>query len=67
MGAYKSKEQALREVAEIVAEEAAIIRTLTVRQAAERIWYPGGPSMEELIARAEASGLCKPEPIGAAA
>lgn len=67
MGAYKSKEQALRDFGAVVGEAVAIIRTLTVREAAERIWYPGGPSMEECIARAEASGLCKPEPIGAAA
>lgn len=67
MGAYKSKEQALREVAEIVAEEAAIIRTLTVREAAERIWYAGGPSMEECMARCASTGLCKPDPVEAAA
>lgn len=47
----------------VVGEAAAIIRTLTVREAAERIWYPGGPSMEECIRRAEASGLCKPDPV----
>ncbi|WP_424937555.1 MULTISPECIES: hypothetical protein [Bacteria] len=66
MSGYKSKEQALRDLGRVVAEEAAIVRTLTVREAAERIWYPGGPSMEECIRRAEASGLCKADPVGQA-
>jgi predicted DNA-binding transcriptional regulator AlpA len=63
MSTHKTKEQALRDLGEIVAAEVAIIRTLTVHEAAERIWYPGGPSMEECIRRAEASGLCKPDPV----
>lgn len=67
MSGFKSKEQALRDLGRVVAEEAAIVRTLTVREAAERIWYPGGPSMEECIARAEASGLCRPDAVEAAA
>lgn len=67
MSALKTKEQALRDLGHVVGEAVAIVRTLTVQEAAERIWYPGGPSIEECIARAEASGLCLPDPIGAAA
>ncbi|OZB81474.1 helix-turn-helix domain-containing protein [Microbacterium sp. 13-71-7] len=61
MSTHKTKEQALRDLGEVVAEEVAIIRTLTVREAAERIWYPGGPSMEQLIERCAGTGLCKPD------
>ena len=60
---YKTKAQALRELGQVVAAEVAIIRTLTVREAAERIWYPGGPSMEECMRRCASTGLCKPDPI----
>ena len=44
----KPREQALRDLAGVVAEEIAIIRTLTPREAAERAWHPGGPSVDEL-------------------
>ena len=63
MTGYKTKAQALRELGQVVAAEVAIIRTLTVREAAERIYYPGGPSMEECIRRVEGTGLCKPDPV----
>lgn len=43
-----SKELALEEVAVMVSEQAAILDSLTPRQAAERAWTPGGPSLEEL-------------------
>lgn len=55
----KTKEEALRDLMQVVAEEVAIIRQLTVREAAERIWVPGGPSVEELMVRTAATGLCK--------
>lgn len=61
----KTKEQALRDLGRVVAEEVEIISKLTVREAAERIWYPGGPSMDELMDRCAASGLCKPEAVAA--
>lgn len=45
----KSKEQALADLARVVADEVAIIATLTPMQAAERAWHPGGPPLEELV------------------
>ncbi|MDR6867643.1 hypothetical protein J2Y69_002247 [Microbacterium resistens] len=57
----KTEAQALRELGQVVAEAAATIRKLTVREAAERIWHPGGPSMDECLARCASTGLCRPD------
>lgn len=55
----KTKEQALREVGLIVAEVAAIVRTLAPEQAAARAWRPDGLPMEELTEQIGATGLCR--------
>lgn len=55
----KTKEQALRDAGRVLADSFAIIATLTPREAAERAWVAGGPSADELTAKAAASGLCK--------
>ncbi len=47
--------QALEEAGRIISEQVAIFSKLTPRQSAERIWAPGGPSVDELTARIEAS------------
>jgi hypothetical protein len=44
----KTKAQALADLAVVVREALLISRALTPRQAAERAWHPGGPSVEEL-------------------
>lgn len=44
----KTKAQAFADLVAVVAEELTISRALTPRQAAERAWHPGGPSVEEL-------------------
>jgi hypothetical protein len=54
-----TKELALAQVAEIVAEQGAILDTLTPEQAAERAWYPGGPSRTEIAARFAAEYCCR--------
>lgn len=54
----KTKEQALREVGLIVVEVAAIVRTLTPEQAAERVWRPDGLPLDELTEQIRATGLC---------
>lgn len=59
----KTKDQALRDLGRVVADAAAIVTQLTVRQAAERVWHPGGPSMEELMQRIAATGLCRSEAV----
>lgn len=58
----KTKEQALRDLGRVVAEELEIVRRLTVREAAERIWYAGGPTIEELVERIAATKICRPDP-----
>lgn len=55
----KTKEQALRDLGRVVAEEIAIVSKLTVREAAERVWRPDGMPMDALMKRIEASGLCR--------
>ncbi len=47
--------QALDEAGRIIAAEVAIFSKLTPRESAERIWTPGGPSVDELTVRIEAS------------
>lgn len=51
----KTQAQAMQDLADVVAEEMAIVSKLTPRQAAERAWDRGGPSVEELTAQIEAS------------
>ena len=46
--AFKTKEQALQDFADVVAEAAAIAARLSPEDAARRAWHPGGPSIEEL-------------------
>ena len=52
-GPVKTREEALADLGRVVADEVAIITTLTPRAAAERAWHPGGPSVEELTRYAE--------------
>lgn len=58
----KTREQAMRDLGRVVAESVAIASQLTVREAAERVWYPGGPSLEERIERIAATGICRLAP-----
>lgn len=62
----KTKEQALRDLGRVVADAAAIISKLTVREAAERVYQQGGPSMDELMARIADAGICRAEPLAVA-
>lgn len=48
MSAHITREQALADVRAIVAEQGAILDTLTPAQAAERAYRPGGPSLADL-------------------
>ena len=59
----KTKEQALRDLGRVVAEEVAIVSKLTVREAAERVWRPDGLPMDTLMQRIEASGICRREAV----
>ena len=43
-----TREQALRELGQVVAASYAITSKLTPLEAAERAWHPGGPSVEVL-------------------
>lgn len=43
-----TREQALQSLADFVAECAERTGALTPREAAERAWHPGGPSVDEL-------------------
>ncbi len=54
----KTKAQALREAGEVFADVLAIVSTMSPRQAAERAWHPGGPSLEALTEQIAATGLC---------
>lgn len=54
----KTREQALRDLGMVVAEVAAIVRTLTPEQAAERAWRPDGPALDDLTEQIRATGLC---------
>lgn len=51
----KTQAQALQELADVVAEEMAIVSKLTAREAAERAWHPGGPHVEDLTRQIEAA------------
>lgn len=51
----KTEQQALQDFADVVAEEMAIVSKLTPREAAERAWHRGGPSVEELTRQIEAA------------
>ena len=44
----KTREQALEELSALVAEQGAVLDSLTPEQAAARVWKRGGPSMSEL-------------------
>ena len=55
----KTREQALREAGEVFADVLAIVSKLTPRQAAERAWHPGGPSIDVLTEQIAAAGICK--------
>lgn len=50
----KTRAQALQDLADVVAEEIAIASKLTPREAAERAWHPGGPSVDDLARQIEA-------------
>lgn len=54
----KTKEQAFQDAADVLAEVVAIVSKLTPRQAAERAWHPGGPSVEVLTEQIAAAGIC---------
>lgn len=47
--------RALDEAGRGISEAIAIFAPLTPRQSAERVWAPGGPTVDELAARIEAS------------
>lgn len=51
----KTREQALEGLGRVVAEEAAATASLTPREAAERAWHPGGPSVEDLTEQIRAA------------
>ncbi|HWI29864.1 MAG TPA: hypothetical protein VNT50_00085 [Microbacterium sp.] len=51
----KTREQALRDLGRVVNEAHAISSKLTAREAAERAWHPGGPSVEDLTRQIETS------------
>ncbi|MGB3376555.1 MAG: hypothetical protein WBA87_15625 [Microbacterium sp.] len=55
----KTKEQALRDAGRVIAKAMQELAQMTPREAAERVWVPGGPSIEELSARCAAAGLCR--------
>lgn len=55
----KTKEQALQNVSDGLAEVLAIVSKLTPRQAAERAWHPGGPPIDELTEQIRAAGICR--------
>lgn len=51
----RRRAQALDEAGQVISEAIAIFAPLTPRQSAERVWAPGGPSVDELTARIEES------------
>lgn len=55
----KTRQQALDEAGEVFADALAIVSALTPRQAAERAWHPGGPSVDELERRIRETGICR--------
>lgn len=46
-----TREQALRELGQVMAQVHAITSKLTPLEAAQRAWHPGGPSVEALAER----------------
>ncbi len=60
-GPMKTKAQALRDLGRVVAEVREIVSTLTVREAVERVWYPGpgfptigtGPNQDPSLSRCD--------------
>ena len=50
----KTRARALQDLADVVAAEMSIVATLTAREAAERAWHPGGPSVADLTRQIEA-------------
>lgn len=56
----KTKAQALDDASDVLAGVLAIVSKLTPRQAAERAWHPGGPSVEALTEQIAAAGICLP-------
>lgn len=50
-----TRAQALDEAGRVISEAIAIFSKLTPRESAERVWVRGGPSVDELAARIEAS------------
>ncbi|MFC7942667.1 hypothetical protein ACFUPZ_05340 [Microbacterium oxydans] len=57
----KTKEQALRDLGRVVADAVGIAAKLTVREAAERVWRADGPSIDVLMQRIAATGICRTE------
>lgn len=55
----KTQQQALDEAGEVLADVLAIVSSLTPREAAERAWHPGGPSLDELEQRISETGVCR--------
>ncbi|MFF7684134.1 hypothetical protein ACFZA2_15405 [Microbacterium sp. NPDC007973] len=51
----RQRAQALDEAGQVISEAIAIFAPLTPRQSAERVWAPGGPSVDELTSRIEES------------
>jgi hypothetical protein len=50
-----TRAQALDEAGQVISKAIAAFSKLTPRQSAERVWTPGGPSVDELTARITAS------------
>lgn len=48
LSGMRTREQALDDLRALVAEQGAILDTLTPEQAAARVWKQGGPSLSEL-------------------
>lgn len=63
----KTKAQALRDAGRVIAGAMAELASMTPREAAERVWQAGGPSVDELAARAAAYGICRADTAAAAA
>ena len=51
----KTRAEALQDLADYLAEVAETVYRLTPRESAERVWRPGGPSVEELTTQIEAA------------
>lgn len=56
----KTREQALRDLGQVIADELREIRQLTPRQAAERAWHPDHRmSLDELTDHCASLGICR--------